>query len=83
MPDFDPNEENAEADLNYLMSIALDKITFLPFGYLMDKFRWTVFAGETQYQQLWDEYRLKYQVSPLYSNKTDYDCIGINAAKFT
>ena len=54
--------ESPEADLNYLMSIALDKITFLPFGYLMDKWRWSVFAGETEYQRLWDEYRLKYQV---------------------
>ena len=44
------------------MSIALDKITFLPFGYLMDKFRWAVFRGENDYQRLWDEYRLKYQV---------------------
>ena len=55
-------EESPEADLNYLMSIALDKITFLPFGYLMDKWRWAVFAGDSDYQRLWDEYRLKYQV---------------------
>ena len=54
--------ETPEADLNYLMSIALDKITFLPFGYLMDRFRWAVFRGENDYQRLWDEYRLKYQV---------------------
>jgi len=54
-------DESPEADMNYLMSIALDKITFLPFGYLMDKFRWAVFAGETQYQALWDHFRLKYQ----------------------
>merc|ERR1719283_399897 len=53
--------ETPEADLNYLMSIALDKITFLPFGYLMDRFRWAVFRGENDYQRLWDEYRLKYQ----------------------
>ena len=42
LPDFDPEKEDAEADLNYLMSIALDKITFLPFGYLMDKFRYEI-----------------------------------------
>lgn len=41
-------EEDNEADINYLMSIALDKITFLPFGYLMDLWRWGVFSGETK-----------------------------------
>ena len=34
-----------EADLNYLMKVALDKIVFLPFGYLMDLWRWQVFKG--------------------------------------
>lgn len=35
-----------EDDINYLMGIALDKIVFLPFGKLMDDFRWALFAGE-------------------------------------
>ena len=34
----------------------------------MDKWRWSVFAGETEYQRLWDEYRLKYQVCLVKSN---------------
>jgi hypothetical protein len=36
----------------------------LPFGYIMDKWRWQVFAGETspeRYNQAWSELRLKYQ----------------------
>ena len=40
--------ELAEADINFLMSMALDKIAFLPFGYLMDQWRWGVFDGSTQ-----------------------------------
>ena len=36
-----------EADINYLMSIALDKIAFLPFAILMDQWRWGVFDGST------------------------------------
>ena len=36
-----------EADLNYLMKQALEKIAFLPFGYLIDKWRWSVFEGAT------------------------------------
>lgn len=46
----------AESDINYLMSIALDKIAFLPFGYLMDQWRWKVFDGrikEDEYNQQW------------------------------
>lgn len=46
----------AESDINYLMSIALDKIAFLPFGYLMDQWRWKVFDGrikEDEYNKEW------------------------------
>lgn len=46
----------AESDINYLMSIALDKIAFLPFGYLMDQWRWKVFDGritEDDYNKEW------------------------------
>lgn len=38
------------------MSIALDKIAFLPFGYLMDQWRWKVFDGrikEDEFNQQW------------------------------
>jgi len=38
------------------MSIALDKIAFLPFGYLMDQWRWKVFDGRTsssEYNKEW------------------------------
>lgn len=35
-----------EIDLNYLFHVALDKIVFLPFGYLMDLWRWKVFKKE-------------------------------------
>ena len=50
----------AEADINFLMSMALDKIAFLPFGYLMDKWRWDVFEGKitpANYNTKWWELR--------------------------
>ena len=56
--------ESPEADMNYLMSILLDKITFLPFGYLMDLYRWDIFDGsvsKAEYQKRWDDLRLEYQ----------------------
>lgn len=46
----------AESDINYLMKMALDKISFLPFGYLMDQWRWKVFDGrikEAEYNREW------------------------------
>jgi peptidyl-dipeptidase A len=60
--------ESDEADMNYLMSILLDKITFLPFGYLMDLYRWDIFKGDIpkeKYQEHWDKLRLEYQVNKL------------------
>ena len=33
--------------MNFLMKQALEKIGFLPFGYLVDKWRWSVFEGKT------------------------------------
>jgi len=53
-------DDDYEADINYLMKQALDKIAFLPFGYMIDKWRWSVFNGATtkqDYQQHWDDLR--------------------------
>jgi peptidyl-dipeptidase A len=51
-------------DLGLLMDRALDKIAFLPFGLLIDQWRWQVFAGKIppdQYNKAWWDLRLKYQ----------------------
>ncbi|XP_074835263.1 angiotensin-converting enzyme [Carettochelys insculpta] len=71
-------EDNSESDINYLMSIALDKIAFLPFGYLMDQWRWKVFDGrikEDEYNQQWWNLRLKYQglCPPVPRSEEDFD----------
>ena len=45
-----------EQDINNLMKMALSKVAFLPFGYLMDKWRWNVFRGsitDANYNQEW------------------------------
>jgi len=50
--------------INLQMKTALSKVAFLPFGYLMDKWRWDVFAGKTtpdQYNKSWWALREKYQ----------------------
>ncbi|XP_063315425.1 angiotensin-converting enzyme [Pelobates fuscus] len=74
----DSVQDNEESDINYLMSIALDKIAFLPFGYLMDQWRWKVFDSRTpdsEYNQQWWNLRLKYQglCPPVLRSEDDFD----------
>jgi peptidyl-dipeptidase A len=51
-------------DIGLLLRNALDKISFLPFGLLIDQWRWKVFAGgitPAQYNRAWWDLRLNYQ----------------------
>ncbi len=55
---------DASRDIGLLMGDALDKIAFLPFGLLIDQWRWKVFSGEVSpadYNKAWWDLRLKYQ----------------------
>ena len=55
---------DASGDLGLLMKQALEKIAFLPFGLMVDQWRWQVFAGEVgpeAYNDLWWQLREKYQ----------------------
>jgi len=53
-----------DKDIGLLLRQAMDKVAFLPFGLLMDKWRWGVFSGATKpgdYQKDWTALRLRYQ----------------------
>lgn len=57
-----PNDE--EGLINVQMQAALSKIAFLPFGKLIDQWRWDVFSGKIppeKYNEAWWELRRKYQ----------------------
>lgn len=57
-------EPDASADIALLMRSALDKVAFLPFGLMVDQWRWKVFNGEIspeEYNQGWWELREQYQ----------------------
>lgn len=57
-----PSDDKAE--LNVLMQRALEGIAFLPFGKLIDEWRWDVFSGKTapsRYNASWWQLRRKYQ----------------------
>ena len=67
-----------EADIPLQLRTALDKIAFLPFGLLIDKWRWQVFSGETKpadYNKAWWSLREKYQgvAPPLSRSEADFD----------
>lgn len=58
------SEPDESKDIGLLMKQALDKVAFLPFGLLIDQWRWKVFSGEiseADYNKAWWELRKKYQ----------------------
>jgi peptidyl-dipeptidase A len=68
----------ASGDIDYLLQKALDKVAFLPFGLLVDKWRWEVFSGQVKpedYNKAWWELRTKYQgiTPPVERTEADFD----------
>lgn len=71
-------EQSEQAVINRQMQQALDKIAFLPFGKLIDEWRWKVFSGEVtpeNYNQAWWDLRLQYQgiAPPVERTEADFD----------
>ena len=53
-----------DRDIGLLLRQALDKVAFLPFGLLIDRWRWGVFSGQIRpdgYEGAWNALRLQYQ----------------------
>ncbi len=76
-------EPPASADLGLLLRMAMDKVAFLPFGLMVDQWRWKVFSGEVgpdAYNASWWALREKYQgvVAPVARDEGDFDA----AAKY-
>ncbi|ABS25988.1 M2 family metallopeptidase [Anaeromyxobacter sp. Fw109-5] len=64
--------------INFQMKKALEKIAFLPFGLLIDQWRWDVFSGKVppdRYNAAWWELRRKYQGvdAPVARSEADFD----------
>ena len=69
---------DSSKDIGLLLSRALEKVAFLPFGLMIDQWRWKVFSGEIppgQYNKGWWDLRLKYQgvAPPLARSEADFD----------
>jgi peptidyl-dipeptidase A len=70
-----PQDSN---DIPELLKQALDRVAFLPFGLLIDQWRWKVFSGEiapADYNKSWWSLRLKYQgvAPPVERSEADFD----------
>lgn len=74
----DKVSDNTKAAINQQLKMALDKVAFLPFGLLVDKWRWDVFSGKTpteKYNASWWELRKQYQgvAAPVARSEADFD----------
>ena len=74
----DKVDTSEQATINQQMRIALGKIAFLPFGLLVDRWRWDAFSGAVkpeQYNAHWWELRQKYQgmSAPVTRSEADFD----------
>jgi len=66
------------ADIGLLLKRALDKVAFLPFGLMIDKWRWEVFSGQVKaadYNKAWWDLKREYQgvASPVDRTEADFD----------
>ena len=58
------SEPDPSKDVGLLLQMALEKVAFVPFGLLIDQWRWKVFSGEitpANYNAEWWKLREKYQ----------------------
>ncbi len=70
--------DNPKAQINQQMKMALSKVAFLPFGLLIDKWRWRVFAGTIapdSYNKSWWDLKREYQgvIPPSERTEADFD----------
>jgi peptidyl-dipeptidase A len=69
---------SADKDTGLLLRQAMDKVAFLPFGLLVDKWRWGVFDGSittANYNQAWVDLKRQYQgiTPPVPRSEADFD----------
>ena len=71
-------EPDPSRDIGLLLQQALDKVAFLPFGVVIDQWRWKLFSGEITPQNAnaeWWKLRAKYQgvAAPVERTEADFD----------
>lgn len=69
---------SADKDIGLLLRQGMDKVAFLPFGLMVDKWRWGVFDGSitpANYNQAWVDLKKQYQgiTPPVARSEQDFD----------
>ena len=69
---------SADKDIGLLLREAMDKVAFLPFGLMVDRYRWSLFDGSVapeDYNTAWTELRREYQgiVPPVERGEAGFD----------
>ena len=69
---------SADKDIGLLLRQAMDKIAFLPFGLMVDRYRWSLFDGTIPANSLnagWNDLRLEYQgiTPPVARDESQFD----------
>ena len=72
------NVPDSSKDIGLLLYKALEKVAFLPFGLMIDKWRWEVLSGQVppdKYNESWWKLRLQYQgiEPPVPRSEADFD----------
>lgn len=62
------NQLTPSSNLNALMDMALERIAFLPFSLLVDKWRWDIFSGKVP-REKWNSHWWNYRY-----NKINWKC---------
>lgn len=73
---YNSSVEDYEGSINFLMLVALQKVAYLPFAYIVDQWRWRIFSdGVTDMTTKWWELRLQYQgiIPPSKRTEKDFD----------
>jgi peptidyl-dipeptidase A len=69
---------SADKDIGLLLREAMDKVAFLPFGLMVDRYRWSLFDGSVapeDYNEQWTNLRYQYQgiVPPVPRSADSFD----------
>ncbi|XP_023949107.1 angiotensin-converting enzyme-like [Bicyclus anynana] len=65
-----------EVSMNFLMSMALEKVAYLPFAFMVDQWRWSIFEdGVHNMNARWWQMKLRYQgvTPPIGRTEADFD----------
>ncbi|XP_024085507.1 angiotensin-converting enzyme-like [Cimex lectularius] len=68
--------DDYETDINFLLEMALDKVAYLPFAYIVDQWRWKVFSeGTKDMNTMWWDLRAYHQgvIPPIARSEADLD----------